>query len=199
MENVVTAVIASLTTATALTAGVIWFGTKATEKVLDVAVARVEHQLKLSETRFGVAIKSSLDFKSQQLNEFYWPIFIRLQKDNAIWNRILDKASPDGRLKAIAKEIEAKEVLPNHGEIVQIIQNKIHLSQANEELQAALMQYVRHVAVYKAMRAAGDDDRFPLALGEPWPDKLFPLIEGRTKALQAEFDKELSETILTAN
>ncbi|MCJ2099472.1 hypothetical protein [Methylobacterium sp. E-046] len=195
MENVFTAVIASLTTVTALTAGVVWFGGKATEKLLDVAVSRIEHQHKLNESRFGIAIKSSLDFKSQQLNDFYWPIYIRLQKDNAIWNRILDKRSKDDKIKAIGREIEMNEVLPNHTEIVQIIQSKIHLSQASPELQAALMQYVRHVAVYKAMRAAGDDDRFPIALGEVWPDKLFGLIEANTKGLQKDFDRSLSETL----
>lgn len=195
MNSIVTGVIASLTTATAIGAAIIWFGGKATEKTLEVIAARIETNFKVAENRRNLLVKSSLDFKSQQLNEFYWPIYSRLQKDNAIWDRILDKRSSDARLKSIAREIESRVVLPNHDEIVQIIQTKIHLSQADPELQRALMQYVRHVAVYKAMRASGDDDRFPIALGEVWPKELFGLIESKTRKLQDELDAMLAKAL----
>ncbi|MER2249541.1 hypothetical protein ABS772_06380 [Methylorubrum podarium] len=195
MNSLVSGIIASLTTATALGAAIVWFSGKATEKTLDVIVARIQKDLNVAENRRNLLVKSSLDFKSQQLNEFYWPIYSRLQKDNAVWNRILDKRSSDERLKNIAKEIESRVVLPNHDEIVQIIQTKIHLAQASPELQKALMQYVRHVAVYRAMRAAGDDDRFPIALGEVWPDELFVLVERKTKQLQGELDIMLAKAL----
>ena len=43
--------------------------------------------LKIDETRFDQTLKAILDFKARQLAELYWPIYIRLQKDNAVWDR----------------------------------------------------------------------------------------------------------------
>ena len=31
-----------------------------------------------------------LEFLERQLSEFYWPLYIRLEKDRSIWKRILD-------------------------------------------------------------------------------------------------------------
>jgi len=36
-------------------------------------------------------------------------------------------------------------------------------------------------------------DRYPYDLGEGWPENFFPLIETRTKELQAEYDHLLGE------
>ena len=34
-----------------------------------------------------------LQLLGQQLSEFYWPLYLRLQKDNAVWERILDRSN----------------------------------------------------------------------------------------------------------
>lgn len=192
MWNLISGILAGLTTAAISVAGFSWLGTKAIEKAFETFTINMQHNLSLDKTKYDLVFKSSLDFKAQQLTEFYWPIYSRLQKDNAIWSRILDKRKSDPILQKIATEIEVKEVLPNHEENIKTIQSKIHLAQASPELQAILMDYVRHVAVYKAMRAAGDNERFPIALGEEWPHKLFEMIESRTKQLQSEYDALLA-------
>ena len=131
-----------------------------------------------------------LEVLEQQLSRFYWPIYIRLQKDNAVWKRILDRSKGTEDLRArVGDSIESKVVLPNHQETVRIIQENIHLAQADKKLEELLLQYVRHVAVYAAMRDADCKDMDPIMLGEPWPDMLFPAVADRTLQLQAEFDQ----------
>ena len=39
------------------------------------------------------------------------------------------------------------------------------------------------------MRAAGEKDRDPMHLGEPWPKQFLPLIEATTGRLQREYDE----------
>jgi hypothetical protein len=56
-----------------------------------------------------------------------------------------------------------------------------------------MLDYIRHVALYKAMRLAGIKDRFPDELGEPWPRELFPRIEAMAYKLQDEYEAALRE------
>ena len=109
----------------------------------------------------------------KQLSEFYWPVYIRLQKDNIIWRRILDRENEDDDFKRkVGTEIENGVILPNHEEIVEIIESKIHLTRTDNDLIDALLKYIKHVAVYKANRAAGYEDLIPIHLQEPWPKNL---------------------------
>jgi hypothetical protein len=48
--------------------------------------------------------------------------------------------------------------------------------------------YIRHVAVYKALRVAGTYNLNPIDVGQPLPHGFIPRIEMRLKQLQAEFD-----------
>jgi|RhiMetdeSRZDD1v2_1073273.scaffolds.fasta_scaffold280330_3 hypothetical protein len=135
---------------------------------------------------------TQLQFIERQLSEFYWPIYLRLQKDNAVWRRILDRQKDaDDPLHKIGAEIEGNFILPNHGEIVKIIEEKIHLAKLDEGLLEPLLMYIKHVAVYKAAKSAGFNELLPIHLQEPWPKDFFPLIEIKTKELQAEYDKLL--------
>jgi hypothetical protein len=128
----------------------------------------------------------------RQLAEFYWPIYLRLQKDNAVWERILDKRKPEGSLDhKLGEIIEREHVLPNQEEIVRIIESSVHLAEPDPEFAAILVRFLRHVAVYKALRASGDTNTFPLTVGEPWPERLFPEIEKRTRAVQEEYNRLL--------
>jgi hypothetical protein len=173
---------------TAALMAIAWFGRALIGQFFIVAGDQFRSALRIDETRYDQTLKAALDFKSRQLTEFYWPIYIRLQKDNAVWDRILDRYKNDEMLRKVAFDIEKNEILPNHDQIVQTIQAKIHLAQAEPKLQAALMRYIRHVAVYKAMRNTGVTDRDPIALDEPWPKGLFELVEKKTEALQSDYD-----------
>ncbi|MCP4214602.1 MAG: hypothetical protein GY765_08090 [bacterium] len=128
-----------------------------------------------------------LEFLERRLSEFYWPLYWGLQKDNAVWEKILDRKDKDPLKREIGIAIEEDFILPNHHTMVDIIQSKIHLAEKDNELEKFLLQYVRHVAVYRSMRKAGNEEE-PLTQGEPWPGKLFPIIERHTKKFQREYD-----------
>ena len=141
----------------------------------------------LSKQRFT----ASLQRIERQLSEFYWPMYLRLQKDNTVWRRLLDKdKEEDNPLRRIGSRIETDFILPNHNELVKIIETKIHLAEPDAALQASLLAYIDHVAVYKAAIAAGFTDLHGTQreLLTPWPRDLFPLIEDRTLKLQREYE-----------
>ncbi len=75
--------------------------------------------------------------------------------------------------------------------IVSIIQSKIHLAESDKTTFEVMLKYIRHVSVYRAMRAANCFDKDPIALGEPFPTELLPLIEKVTAKLQLQYDSLL--------
>jgi hypothetical protein len=129
-----------------------------------------------------------LDYLDRQLSNFYWPIYIRLHLHKAVWKRILNIDEGNNKVRA---EIERTFILPNHEEVVRIIESNIHLMEANTELFSAVRQYVRYVAVYRAMRIARGDDNLPTDLGEPWPDKFLSEIQRTANKLQRKYDSLL--------
>lgn len=140
-----------------------------------------------------LALNKKVERLERQLSEFYWPIYLRLQKDNAVWERILDRTDGDDELRqAVGSEIERNVVLPNHLEIVNIIETKAHLAEADGTMMKLLQTYLRHIAVYQSMRAAGCYDKDPIYLGEPWPAGFFEAIEQRTLTLQQEYSGYLT-------
>lgn len=146
----------------------------------------------LAKQRFAARIQRL----ERQLSEFYWPTYLRLQKDNAVWRRLLDKnLAPDDPLSKIGTKIETDFVLPNHKELVSIIEAKLHLAEPSPELQRLLLQYIDHVAVYNAAIAAGFTDLHNTQrdLLPAWPEGLFEAIEERTRELQSAYDKALLE------
>ena len=130
----------------------------------------------------------------RQLSEFYWPVYLRLQKDNTVWRRILDKnRDDDDPRKRIGAKIETDFIIPNHKETVAIIESRMHLAEPDEELQGFLLEYMDHVAVYLAATAAGFTDLHNTQkdLLTEWPEGLFPAIERRTHELQTIYDELL--------
>lgn len=117
-----------------------------------------------------------------QLSEFYWPIYLRLIQNEATWEHLL--GSPFGRV--FEKEI----VLPNHEAIVARIQGCAHLADADRDFRRLIAEYLCHVAVYKALRAA-EDHRLPAQVHAPWPQGLNREFELRTLRLQREYDELL--------
>jgi hypothetical protein len=141
----------------------------------------------ISKQRFAATLQRI----ERQLSEFYWPMYLRLQKDNTVWRRLLDKGKEeDNPLRHIGSRIESDFILPNHNELVKIIETKIHLAEPDDTLQAALLSYIDHVAVYNAAFAAGFKDLHGTQreLLTPWPRELFTLIKSRTFKLQREYE-----------
>src|SRR5205085_12020736 len=101
----------------------------------------------------------------QRLSQFYWPLYIRLRRDDLIWKKVFrdlrlvgDHTRPDwvhrfseaDRLKLL-QEMEEKVLLPNHAEAVGIIRSGIHRANADQEFERMLMQYIRHVDAYASL------------------------------------------------
>jgi hypothetical protein len=133
--------------------------------------------------------QKQLDLLERQLAEFYWPLYLRLEKDNAVWGKILHRDDrTDPIRQKIAWQIESEFLLPNHEAIIKIVEEKIHLANPDDILLGELLAYIRHVAVFSAPRSAEIQDRDPIALGEPYPKDLFPLVRERTIDLQKRYD-----------
>ena len=128
----------------------------------------------------------------QRLSDFYWPLYLRLQRDNVVWRRILERGDDDDTKRRIAREVEEGVILPNHREAVSIIERGIHVAAIDPEFEGEMLKYLRHVAVYTSARAAGLDVD-PLALNEPWPRDFFPMVESRLARYQGELRELLRE------
>lgn len=145
-----------------------------------------------------IAIATRVERLSQQLSNFYWPIYFRLQKDNAVYQLMFEKKKADAQTptkmlsQRIGIEIDKNFILPNHNEVIEIIENNVHLAGIDKELEDQILRYVRHVAVYNALRTSGSMEATPDEFGEVWPSKLFQLIEEQTHRLQREYEKLIS-------
>jgi hypothetical protein len=131
-----------------------------------------------------------IQFKERQLSSFYWPIFLRFQKDSAMW-KVIPQLSKGSKLlpDEMARQIELSFLIKNHEEIVAIIEGNVYLAQADDELLSELVAYIKHVAVYKSLREAKNYDLNPIDLGDPFPKGLIKQIEERLRLLQEEYDK----------
>jgi hypothetical protein len=94
---------------------------------------------------------------------------------------------PDSPQSKLSMQIESGVILPTHEEALGVIEANIHLA-GDKETCDAVLRYVRHVKVYQMLRAAGLKDD-PVSHGEPYPRDIYPLIEKRVFALQAEYDR----------
>jgi hypothetical protein len=142
--------------------------------------------------------KEKLELKQQilekQLSDFYRPIRLRLEADNAIWKHMLGKYENDSITQTFGLAFEKTFILPNHDRIMEIIEQHGHLVGDDPKVVEEINYYTRHVAVYRALRAM-DDKRDPVSFdkGLGWPKNFYPVIRERTVALQAEYDSLLKE------
>ena len=146
-------------------------------------IAELENQLAISQ------YNAELEFIERQISEFYWPIYLRLEKDNVMWERIERLSAEKNVLpEAVSKVIEKEFILKNHQEIVEIIESKIHLVgdfDNSKKFIDELLKYIKHVEVYKTIRSIKKFRRFnPIDLKEPFPEDLFKLVKDNFQELQ---------------
>jgi hypothetical protein len=132
-------------------------------------------------------------FVDKQLAEFYYPVKMRLERDNAVWELSKRNDKSPAKLK-IAENIEAKMLIPNHEEVMDLIKSKFHLLQNDTELVdlnpliAAMNRYQRHVTIYKTLRQS-NDPRFPAevcGIDCKYPKEFELQINERIKSLQEQ-------------
>ncbi|WP_199350897.1 hypothetical protein [Haliangium ochraceum] len=136
-------------------------------------------------------------FLQAQLSELYWPLYLRLEKDNTMWKRLehLRREGEPPRVNALpesaARAMEQGYILPNHHEAVALIEKHAHLIDDSEVL-AQMLRYVKHVATFDALRASDEfPETNPSTLGEPFPEELFPLVERKLASLRKEYEQML--------
>lgn len=108
----------------------------------------------------------ALDFVHKQLSLLYWPLYMRLQQQDAA-----------------RKHLARPGLVPGQTETVALIEKQAYLIE-DQHLLAELLRYVKHVAVHRA--AGAGDGQVQAAASEPYPDDLLGLVERKLVALQAE-------------
>lgn len=164
------------------------------EKTLDgilwpAVIAVVGFILKALYELYMESRKRKIQKLEDRLKSFYWPLLVKIEKDNVIWESILSKRSdPNSKEYKIAEHIEA-EVLSNHDEALAIIENNLYLAEPDEVFIEQIKLYIKNVTIYKAIRAAGDITTFPIELGAQWPTELYRLVNKKTKHYQDVLNK----------
>lgn len=137
-------------------------------------------------------------FVDKQLSDFYYPIHLRLQKDTAVWTlaKQLHKDGVDYDAEKFSKFIESNILVPNHKEIIAIIdKNFMLLKNPYEKLDVGPLvkvigSYERHVSAYVALRGLDTFTANPIQICEDcnFPNE-FPLL---ITARIAELEKQRS-------
>jgi hypothetical protein len=147
-----------------------------------------------------ISHKKRLDFLERQLTEFYWPLFFQLQKSEVVFKHIMNRKNTNDTLSAkLDYEIERNFFYPNNEEMAKIIETKYFLAQPDEELKEQIMRFLRHQAVFTAIRKLELNDKDPIRFGEPWPKGFHDAVEKKTMVLQDAFDLEIRQNNFAAN
>src|SRR5690606_6342316 len=146
-------------------------------KYLEINKQRITLENKIKETNRD----KNLLTVEKQLSNFFYPIYFRLQKDNALW-----QLSPQlsGMKSALPQEtndiIEKEYILKNHNEILSIIESNIHLVEIDATLQEGINTYIKHIAVYNTIRKIPLTNKLnPIDFGAPYPNLFIDLIKER--------------------
>lgn len=159
--------------------------------LLNRAIERYKSRQALENQMAKIRDEKRLEFLERQLSEFYWPLYMRLEKDRSIWKRILDVNKEPGSLdQRMGLEIEKGVILPNHRVMIQLIETRIHLAQPDSKLMAELIRYVKRATEYQALRDAGDTSHFSTnEIGIDWLHRdLFEEIKRITETLQSQYN-----------
>lgn len=130
-----------------------------------------------------------------QLKEFYYPIYYRLQKDDALWRLSPQLSKKEGSLPVEANDlIEKKYILKNHQEIVEVIESKSNLIEEDSEFQEQIREYIKHVAIYETIRSVDTLKHLnPIDFQSHYPKQFKVLVENKIKVLRTEYEQLLNK------
>jgi hypothetical protein len=127
-----------------------------------------------------------------KLQNFYWPINIRLNINRNVYKYLFQgKSNSDKNSNEykIAKYVEENILLKNHEEILQIITNYRYLANADNEIDEIVNVYIKHVSIYKALIDSGIDGFPGIVASTPYPRKIDDYFSSKTDELQKDLDK----------
>jgi hypothetical protein len=141
--------------------------------------ALLEKRPSLKDALSATQRERQLDLIGKQLSLLYWPLYMRLQQQ-----------------EAARAQLASARLVPGQTDTVALIEKQAYLIE-DARLLAELLRYVKHVAV---RRAAGSDAASPgdLVPGAPYPEELLGLVARKLAALQAEQQRLLHARSLGA-
>lgn len=144
---------------------------------------------KRRESYAAISRQKRLEFLERQLPSFYWPTYLHLQKNNVIWDQLIKgKAFDESVRHEVNNQLQRSFFRDNHDTLVKLIEGNIHIAQPDQKLEAILLNFVRHVTLYSALRDLGHEHIDPIAFDVPWPEDLFDEIERRLISKQKEYE-----------
>ena len=142
-----------------------------------------------------LAREKRIDFLERQLSQFFWPLYLQLQKNNVVWRHLEKGTAVNESIKEqVDSQLRKSFFLPNHETMLKIIETNVHLAQPDPEFEALLLRFVRHITLYWTIRDAGLTDD-PIAVGEPWPEEFFAAVESRLRSLQEQYDRDIRRNL----
>ena len=149
-------------------------------------------------------INKKISVIENKLKNFYWPLYIRLQRDEYLWELAKitlfgnENHSDDECAAAMVVALKKQEnntiilldnhILENHNETLKIIDNHMVDAEPSDFIMNLIKQYNKHVMIYKFLR----NDQvysFPKYHGVPYPIHLKSAIETRVRLLQKDYNK----------
>ena len=122
-----------------------------------------------------------------RLQEFYYPIYYLLQEEAAIWRNF--QLNPP-------KEFDIEFDNHNHNilrEIRDIIHKNVVKARVCSDMSDLCDKFLKHVAVYGAMRRHSDSHEFPGAQGAAYPQDFKKKIQARIFELNTEYNRLLGK------
>jgi hypothetical protein len=136
--------------------------------------------------------KAELRFVDRQLSELYYPIQLRLKKDDALFS-FWERNKNNKENQRVLDELRHTSMVKNHEQIMSILEHHSDLLLNPDEktsiqpLMQALFLYERHVALLSALQASGDN-RTPWAVDHEfeYPKNFETEIDNRVSQLEEQ-------------
>lgn len=152
-------------------------------------LANAEDEARHRRREFALAqVDKQIEFLEQKLEKFLWPLSLCFQTDSILWKAI-PQLHQEAKMPRLAGSIlESQTLLPNHYKAVALIEQNYHLVADEITLHGPMLQYVQHVAVYRALREASADLN-PIDVHAPYPSEF----ESRLQEIMEKTRTELGE------
>jgi hypothetical protein len=137
--------------------------------------------------------KRSRQLIESKLQNFYWPICIRLKKNENVFRYLFKgkKGKDEESMNyKISHYVEKNILMANHEEIISIITSYRHLADSDNEVGQLIDAYIKHVSIYKALLDSGINEYPGVVSDAPYPKRIDDYFYEKTKALQATLDKK---------
>jgi hypothetical protein len=163
-------------------AALVWFAFSQRQKIQDRAQLRIDAAEQESRSLKRDSALRSIDariaFLERRLENLLWPLTLCMRKDDAIWQRIPGLYEDGTQLPTKAGAlVELGVLLPNHNRAVEVIEQNFHLVATESSLIGPMIQYIRHVAVFRSLREAGFKLN-PIDVNEPFPTEFPERLQG---------------------